>query len=299
MPPRQKSLTRGRWRALALSFLLHSAIVAAAVLAWKYWKHPPPPIETAGIDATVVDESVLKGAKAPPLPEPQPTPPPPEPEPVPVPEPEEQGPPKPDPAEVERRQQEEQQAAEKREQQEKADQQKKAEQEKANREEAEKVAAAKAASEKAAADKAVADRKKAEEAAAKKRAADEAAAKKAADEKARLTREAELRKSLEAEERASALQNSAAANSWHAAIVAKIQRAWNPPASAQPGVECIVLVSQVPGGVVTSATVSSCNVNDDAIRQSVQNAVLNASPLPEPPDPALFERNLKLIFAPK
>ena len=298
MPPRQKSLTRGRWRALALSFLLHSAIVAAAVLAWKYWKRPPPPIETAGIEATVVDESALKGVKAPPLPEPQPTPPPPEPEPVPVPEPEEQGPPKPDPAEVERRQQEEQQAAEKREQQEKADQEKKAEQEKANREEAEKVAAAKAAAEKTAADKAAADKKKSEEAAAKKRAADEAAAKKAADEKARVAREAELRRSLEAEERASALQNSAAANAWHAAIVAKIQRAWSKPASAQPGISCIVSVTQVPGGEVTSVRVDSCNGGDAALRESVERAVYNASPLPSPPDPALFERNLELTFAP-
>jgi colicin import membrane protein len=303
MPPRQKSLTRGRWRALALSFLLHSAIVAVAVLAWKFWKHPPPPVETAGIEATVVDESVLKGAKAPSLPEPQPTPPPPEPEPVPVPEPEEQGPPKPDPAEVERRQEEERLAAEKLEQQkhdqqEKADQEKKAEQEKANREEAEKVAAAKAESEKAAADKAAADKKKSEEAAAKKRAADEAAAKKAADEKARVTREAELRRSLEAEERGRALQNSDEAARWHAAIVARIQRAWIKPASAQPGISCIVSVTQVPGGEVTSVRVESCNGGDAALRESVERAVYSSSPLPSPPDPALFERNLELTFAP-
>jgi len=296
MPPRQKSLTRGRWRSIALSLLLHSAIVASAVLGWKYWKRTPPPVETAGVQGTLVDESVLKAAK--PAPAPEPAPPPPEPEPLPTPE--DVGPPKPDPAEIERKQEEERKAQEKIEQekleQQKRDQEQKAEQE---RIENEKQAAVKAAAEKAAAEKVAADKKKAEEAAAKKRAADAAAAKKAADEKARQAQEAELRRSLEAEERASALQNSAAANNWHAAIVAKIQRAWNPPASAQPGVECIVLVSQVPGGVVTNASVQSCNVNDEAIRQSVVNAVLNASPLPEPPDPALFERNLKLIFAPK
>ena len=32
--PRQKSLTKGRWRAIALSLLLHSGIVAAAVYGW-------------------------------------------------------------------------------------------------------------------------------------------------------------------------------------------------------------------------------------------------------------------------
>jgi colicin import membrane protein len=300
MPPRQKSLTRGRWRAFALSFLLHAAIVASAVLAWKYWKRTPPPIETMAVEGTLVDESELKGSKPAPLPEP--TPPPPEPEPLPAPEPEEQGPPKPDPAEIERRQEEEKQAQEKieqqkRERQEKAQQDRKAEQQKAEREEAEKVAAAKAASEKAA-EKAAADKKKAEEAAAKKRAADEAAAKKAADEKARLAREAELRRSLEAEERGRALQNSDEAARWHAQIVARIQRAWIKPPSAQPGISCTVLVTQVPGGEVSTVRVESCSGGDAALRESVEAAVYRASPLPSPPDPALFERNLELTFAP-
>jgi hypothetical protein len=48
MPPRSgKSLTKGRWRALALSILLHSAIVAGAVYGGFTWnivrrlKHSP------------------------------------------------------------------------------------------------------------------------------------------------------------------------------------------------------------------------------------------------------------------
>ena len=300
MPPRQKSLTRGRWSSIALSFLLHSAIVATAVLAWKYWKRPPPPVETVAIQGTLVDESTLKGAK--PAPAPEPTPPPPEPEPLPAPEPEEQGPPKPDPAEVERRLEEEKKAQEKVEQekleQQKRDQEQKAEQE---RVENEKQAAEKKrldAEKQAAAEKAAADKKKADEAAAKKRAADEAAARKAAAEKARLAQEAELRKSLEAEERGRALQNSDEAARWHAQIVAKIQRAWIKPPSAQPGISCTVLVTQVPGGEVTSVRVDSCNGGDAALRESVERAVYNASPLPSPPDPALFERNLELTFAP-
>jgi colicin import membrane protein len=294
MPPRQKSLTRGRWRAFALSLLLHSALVASAVLAWKYWKRTPPPVETVAIEGTLIDESALKPAR--PAPDPQPAPPPPaEPEPVPTPEPEEQGPPKPDPAEIERRLEDEKRAQQ--EQQEKAEQERKAEQEKAQREEAEKVAAAKAAAEKAAA-KAAADKKQAEEAAARKRAADEAAAKKAADEKARLAREAELRRSLEAEERGRALQNSDEAARWHAQIVARIQRAWIKPPSAQPGISCTVSVTQVPGGEVTSVRVESCSGGDAALRESVEAAVYRASPLPSPPDPALFERNLELTFAP-
>jgi colicin import membrane protein len=274
--------------------LLHSAIVASAVLAWKYWKRTPPPVQTVAIEGTLVDEGALKIPKTAPKPEPTPPPPEPEPEPLPTPEPEEQGPPKPDPAEIERRQEEERQAQEKLEQQ-KREQEQKAEQE---RIENEKQAAAKAAAEKAAAEKAAAEKKKADEAAAKKRAADEAAAKKAAAEKARQAQEAELRRSLEAEERGRALRNSDEAARWYAQIVARIQRAWIKPPSAQPGISCTVSVTQVPGGEVTSVRVDSCSGGDAALRESVEAAVYRASPLPSPPDPALFERNLELTFAP-
>jgi colicin import membrane protein len=61
----------------------------------------------------------------------------------------------------------------------------------------------------------------------------------------------------------------------------------------------VVLVEQVPGGEVSKVRVESCSVDDAALRESVEAAVLRASPLPEPPNPALFERNLRLIFAPQ
>ena len=300
MPPRQKSLTRGRWRAIALSLLVHSAIVAAAVFGWFSYKHTPPPAETLAIEATVVDESALKGiAPAPEIkPEPAPAAPPPEPEPEPEPEPpppEEQGPPKPDPAEIEKRQEEERLAAEKLEQEKQEQQKREQEQQEQERLEAEKQAAARAAAEKAAAEKAAADKKAAE----KQRAEDAAAAKKAAEERVRLAREAELRRALEAEERGNAIRNSDEAARWHAQIVARIGRAWIKPPSAQPGISCIVSVTQVPGGEVTAARVDSCSGGDAALRESVEAAVYRASPLPPPPDPALFERNLILTFEPK
>jgi colicin import membrane protein len=304
MPPRSgKSLTKGRWRAFALSILLHSSIVAAAVYGWFTWKHRPPPTQTLAIEATVVDERALKGiAKMPdPVPEPappEPEPAPPEPEPAPV---EEQGPPKPDPAEIQRKEEErlEQEKAEK----EKAEQ--KAAQELKEREDAEKVEAEKKAAAKAAAEKAAAEKSAAEKAAAdkkaleKKRAEDAAAAKKAADEKARQARQAELQRALEAEERGNAMRNSDVANRWHAQIIARVTRAWIKPPSAQPGISCIVSVTQVPGGEVTAVSVNSCSIDDAALRESVAAAVYRASPLPPPPDPALFERNLELTFAPQ
>jgi colicin import membrane protein len=226
---------------------------------------------------------------------------------------EEQGPPKPDPAEIERQKEAERLAAEKLEQekleQEKLEQQKREqakkqeerqvqelkEREEVERVEAEKQAAAKAAAAKAAAEKLAADKKAAE----KKRADDAAAAKKAADEKARLAREAELRRSMEAEERANAASNSDEANRWHAQIVARITRAWTRPPSARAGVQCSVSVTQVPGGDVTSVRVNGCTGGDDALRESVERAVYNASPLPTPPPGVPFERILELTFAPE
>jgi colicin import membrane protein len=298
MSRRERLPPKGRWRAIALSVLLHTGIVAAAVYGWFSWKHRPPEPTTLAIAATVVDERTLKNLPSAPAPAPKP---PPEPEP----EPEEQGPPKPDPAEVERKQEEERLAQEKLEQQKKEAEEKEQERLEAEKQEVEKkeqqrVEAEKQAAAKAAAEKAAAEKKKADDAAAEKKKADDAvAAKKAAEEKARLAREAELRRTLEAEERGNALRNSDQANRWHAAIVAKIQRAWIRPPSARPGVTCIVSVQQIPGGEVTAVRVASCSIEDAALRQSVENAVYSASPLPPPPDPALFERNLELTFAPQ
>jgi len=288
--PRRRSLTKGRWRAFALSLLLHAGIVAAAVFGWFTWKRSPPPIETLAIEASVVDENALKGFAPPPqpapAPPPEPAPPPPtEPAPAPV---EEQGPPKPDPAELERKQEEERLAQEKIEQ-EKQEQQKlesqKQAQERKERDDAERIEAQKQA----------AAEKKALE---KKRADDAAAAKKAAEEKARLAREAELRRTLEAEERGDAARNSDDAARWHAQIVARITRAWIRPPSARAGIECNVSVNQVMGGEVTSVRVNSCSGGDDALRDSVEAAVYRASPLPTPPPGVPFERILELTFAP-
>ena len=291
MPRSRKSLTQGRWRAIALSVMLHSAIVVAGVYGWFAWKHKPPEVTTMAIEGTVVDERELKKIAPPPKTEPPPEPVP-EPEPQPV---EEQGPPKPDPAEVERKKEEERLAQEKLEQEKQEAEKKEADKKETERLEAEKQAAAKAAAEKAAADKAAAEKKAAE----KKKADDAAAAKKAAEEKARQAQQAELRRAMEAEERGNAIRNSDQAARWHAAIVARIERAWIRPPSAQPGVTCIVSVSQIPGGEVTAVKVNTCSVPDAALRESVEAAVLRASPLPPPPDPALFERNLELTFAPQ
>ena len=148
-----------------------------------------------------------------------------------------------------------------------------------------------AEAQKAAEAKQAADARQAAEA---KQAAD---AKRAADERAKQDREAELRRQLADEEHVSAVQSGPLRDRYIALLRNKIQNAWIKPSSATPGVDCIVQVTQVPGGEVTGARVTQCN-GDAAVRQSIENAVYRASPLPDPPDPALFERNLSLRFRP-
>jgi colicin import membrane protein len=155
-----------------------------------------------------------------------------------------------------------------------------------------KIAAdAKAAAAKAAQAKQAADAKQAAEA---QQIAD---AKHAADERSRQDREAELRKQLADEEHRSAVESGPLRDSYIAKLRNRIQNAWIKPPSATVGLDCLVAVTQVPGGEVTSVHVTQCN-GDAAARQSIENAVYRASPLPDPPDPALFERNFVFRFKP-
>src|SRR2546430_1488714 len=73
--------------------------------------------------------------------------------------------------------------------------------------------------------------------------------------------------------------------------------AWLRPPTARPGIQCVLNVTQVPGGEVTQVSIGECN-GDQAVRESIEAAVYRASPLPPPPDPALFDRNLKINFKP-
>jgi colicin import membrane protein len=134
----------------------------------------------------------------------------------------------------------------------------------------------------------------AKQAAEVKQAAD---TKRAADERAKQDREAELRRQLADEEHVSAVESGPLRDRYITLLRNAIQNAWIKPPSATAGVDCQLQVTQVPGGAVTGARVTQCN-GDAAVRQSIENAVYRASPLPDPPDPALFERNIVLRFRP-
>jgi colicin import membrane protein len=159
-----------------------------------------------------------------------------------------------------------------------------------------------------------AERKRVEAAEVKRKAAEEEARRKAdaaeaklqAEAKAqaereaavRTEREAELQRLLAAEEEAAAFARSGVVDEYRQLLVQTIERKWNRPPSARAGLECTLYVTQVPGGAVTEVRLGTCN-GDEAVRESIKNAVLAASPLPPPRDPRAFQRRLEIVFKPK
>jgi colicin import membrane protein len=257
-----------RWVSISLSVLLHVALLGALVYGWMLFRQPPRPAPTLAIEARVVDARSVRGAvQTPPQPAPAPEAP-----------PESEGPPQPTSDELAQREQQRQQEQAAAEEQQRA---------------AEQAAAEAAAAE--AARRAAAERKAREEAEAQKRAAEEQ--QRQADAKEQAQREADLKRSLAAEEQARKARAGPALASWQSQIAARINRAWLRPPTARPGIECMLNVTQVPGGEVTEVSIGECN-GDQAVRESIEAAVYRASPLPPPPDPALFDRHLRIDFKP-
>ena len=82
-------------------------------------------------------------------------------------------------------------------------------------------------------------------------------------------------------------------------IQERIQRSWLRPPGSPAGLSCVVQVSLIPGGEVASVQIVRSS-GDPVFDRSVESAVYKASPLPLPPDAALFKhfRDLRLIFKP-
>jgi colicin import membrane protein len=233
-------------------------------------------------------------------------------------------------AEAERQQQQQQEETVKREQEQRAEQERQAtlqrqeqerEQEKQReeqvvreRETQERVAKEKAAEEQRAAElkkqaeaqrqkkleaerqaKADAEKKRVAEIERKQREREEADRKRAAADAA--AREKALQDQLAAEEANDQLRSSPAMSQYAAALQQHVERNWNRPPSTTSGLECVIAVSQSQTGAVLRVNVEQCN-GDAAVRQSIENAVQRASPLPLPSDMRLFDRSLRFIFKP-
>ena len=116
------------------------------------------------------------------------------------------------------------------------------------------------------------------------------------EENERLRRDAEAEaraEEIEAEEGRFAAVDAGALAVYMAQIRQKIERNWSAPASAGAELKCSVRVRQVPGGEVTGVTILTCN-GDEAVKRSVEAAIYKSSPLPEPSNPNLFDRNILL-----
>ncbi len=268
---------------VTMAVLLHAVLLTSMIVAFDYAR--PQPFTPLAVQATLVTE--IPETRAPviePEPEPEPEPvveePEPEPEPV-IEEPE----PEPDNSEQLRQQAEEekrrldalleQKRLEEIRQQEEAEARQKAadEAERKRREEAEKE------------QKRVAAERQREEDIRRQR-----------EENERLRRELEdvaRADEIAAEENRFAAVDAGALAIYVAQIKQKVERNWAAPASAGAELKCSVRVRQVPGGEVIGVTILNCN-GDDAVKRSVEAAIYKSSPLPEPSDPNLFDRNILL-----
>ncbi len=141
--------------------------------------------------------------------------------------------------------------------------------------------------------RAAAERKRSEQQA---KARSEAEAKRATeDAKARTARESDLRARLAAEERRTSAEAGGLKAEYIARIQAHVELRWFKPPGVRAGLRCLVNVTQIPGGEVVEVKMGSCNATE-AVRQSIITAIRNASPLPSPPDPTLFDRQVELSF---
>jgi len=146
--------------------------------------------------------------------------------------------------------------------------------------------------------KAEAEAKKKAEAEAKKKAAAEA--KRKAEEAQRREAEQALQSQLAAEQagiEAARVQGVVA--EYIGYIQERIQRSWLRPPGSPAGLSCVVQVGLIPGGEVARVQIVRSS-GDPVFDRSVESAVYKASPLPLPPDAALFKhfRDLRLIFKP-
>jgi colicin import membrane protein len=269
------------------SAIVHGLVVFALAAAAIQWRTDPPPQQLA-IEGKVVRyedlPSSVKAGKA--MREPTPVAPVKQ---APPPTPKLEPKPEPDPAVLEQKAQEQAHA--------RAEAQAKAvATAERRREEQAQAAAALAAKRQTEADeKRKQEETRKQEAAAKQRQAEQEAAARAA--KLQAAQQADLRRAIEDEEAGEALARSGVIDEYRTLLIQTIERNWNRPPSARAGLECTLYVTQATGGTVLDVKIGACN-GDQAVRESVANAVYRSSPLPAPRDARAFERRLVIVFKP-
>ena len=146
---------------------------------------------------------------------------------------------------------------------------------------------------------AVAEREKA--AAEARRLAEEAEeAERRLEETERKKREAEMAEQLRREMQAQARQeaiDSGLLDEYKARIRQKIESEWVKPPGSREDLIWVVLLDVLPGNEVQGIRFEQFN-GTEADRRSIEAAIRRSSPLPAPPAPELFERQLRLRYPP-
>ncbi|RZV34845.1 MAG: cell envelope integrity protein TolA [Chromatiales bacterium] len=115
------------------------------------------------------------------------------------------------------------------------------------------------------------------------------------EENERLLREMEAEErqaEIDAEADRLAAVNSGQLAVYIAMISQKVQRNLSLPASAPDDLLCNVRVRQARNGDVLGVRFLDCN-GDDVVKRSIEAAIFKSSPLPQPPEPNLFDPNLR------
>ena len=82
---------------------------------------------------------------------------------------------------------------------------------------------------------------------------------------------------------------------YKARIRQRIERNWQRPAATREDLIWVVLLNVLPGNAVDDLTFEQFN-GTEADRRSIETAIRRSSPLPAPPVPELFERELRIRY---
>jgi len=140
-------------------------------------------------------------------------------------------------------------------------------------------------------------REEAERARREAQEAEEAAEREAA-RKAQQEAERKAREQAAAAEKAREERLAGLLDQYKNSIKRRVQANWRQPSGFSDGDRAEVQVTQIPSGDVTDVRLLACS-GGSAFCDSVVSAVRRASPLPQAPEPEVFERVLQFNFRPE
>ena len=120
------------------------------------------------------------------------------------------------------------------------------------------------------------------------------------EETERRKREADLAEKLRrdmAEKRRNEAIESGLLDEYKARIRQQIENNWSPPSGIPEGLMWVVLLDILPGNEVDGIRFEAFN-GTETDRRYIETAIRKSSPLPDPPIPELFERQMRLRYPP-